>query len=91
MEAPTGCTERGQGMSWAEYAFSVGCLLAIVCMVVIELKPRASAAFSRALSFILAASLAVLVCIMVCAVWNDIQSSHKAPTPTHYDLDTLNH
>ena len=47
-----------------EHAFSIACVLCIVCMVVIQLKPSASPPFAFALNAILIASWGVLVGVM---------------------------
>ncbi len=91
METATACAEGGEGMSWVEYSLSVACVLAIVCMVVIELKPHASAALHRALSIILLASLMGALCVATHAAIKQRSNQPQPPTPAHYDLDTLNH
>ena len=56
-------------MSAFEPAASVGLALAILCMVLIELKPRASPAFTSALNAVLIGSAVVVACVAGLAVW----------------------
>lgn len=56
-------------MSAVESAFAVGLGIAIACMVIIELKPRASPAFTSVLNAVLIGSAVVVACVAGLAVW----------------------
>ena len=90
-DAPWVCRGLAVTMSAVEYSLSVACLLAIVCMVVIEMKPIASAGLHRALSIILLASLIGALCVAIHAARERHSKRPQPPTPAHYDLDTLDH